>query len=196
MDDRIVMMGLPTSWMGFPTGTLMAGYTVHKVPLYTTVKAATTGVGTFMVANSLSMSFTCTLTPSRVTYSYHPAKGFTMTTTNLHLEKTEAMTQDSPYSLANECVTLSNGCKQWRKDGLIHRVDGPAEVHPNGSKVWIQNGLLHRVGGPAIEFYPSGNSWYIQGRQFTIDEYYLFVDQTTGEVFVPPGKKLLYEIQF
>jgi len=39
----------------------------------------------------------------------------------------------------------------WHIDGEIHREDGPAKIyHEGGSKRWMRNGFLHREDGPAI----------------------------------------------
>ncbi|NJO58776.1 MAG: hypothetical protein HC836_10640 [Richelia sp. RM2_1_2] len=45
-----------------------------------------------------------------------------------------------------------SGNKEWRKDGVLHRIDGPAVIWPDGSKEWYKNGRLHRIDGPAIEW--------------------------------------------
>ena len=54
-------------------------------------------------------------------------------------------------------------CKsiEWRKNGLLHREDGPAVVWSGGT-YWYKNGLLHRDNGPALETDPT-RSWYKNG---------------------------------
>lgn len=99
-----------------------------------------------------------------------------------------------------------------------HRLDGPAVVYDNGSDAWYYHGKLHREGGPAVSitrmggfhgWYKHGNhhrtdgpavvgsnglaEWWVDGRQFTEEEFDLYVDQSTGEVLVPPGKKLTHD---
>jgi hypothetical protein len=45
--------------------------------------------------------------------------------------------------------------------------------------------------GPTINHSRSFSGTYnVNGREFTEEEFNMYVDQTTGEVFVPPGKKL------
>lgn len=39
----------------------------------------------------------------------------------------------------------------WRKNGVIHRDDGPAVLHLNGLVCWYKDGILHREDGPALE---------------------------------------------
>jgi hypothetical protein len=47
-------------------------------------------------------------------------------------------------------TTDSNGVQKWRKNGDLHRVNGPAVIYPCGSEEWYQDGELHREDGPAV----------------------------------------------
>lgn len=59
--------------------------------------------------------------------------------------------------------------KVWYKDGRRHREDGPALVTDNCEK-WYFNGLLHRDGGPAIFYYKTGTyAWYKNGFRHRLD---------------------------
>lgn len=49
-----------------------------------------------------------------------------------------------------EVTVHDNGTVVWRKDGDLHRVDGPALRYPNGDEVWYLKGKLHREDGPAL----------------------------------------------
>lgn len=80
--------------------------------------------------------------------------------------------------------------------GQFHRVDGPAVTRELRHE-WYTDGKLHRIDGPAIE-YRNGrdkdlNKWFVQGRQLSESEFYLYVDTLSGEMFVPPGKRLRYD---
>lgn len=56
-----------------------------------------------------------------------------------------------------------DGQEFWYRNGKLHRDDGPAAVFPSGDKSWIQNGIYHRLDGPAVIF-PDGRSmWYRNG---------------------------------
>src|ERR1700722_19259688 len=46
--------------------------------------------------------------------------------------------------------TYKNKDKLWIKDGLWHRVDGPAVIYNNGNEHWYYQGRLHCEIGPAI----------------------------------------------
>jgi hypothetical protein len=88
----------------------------------------------------------------------------------------------------------SNGVIRWYNAvGHLHCDDGPAYISPpTGAKGWYRDGKRHRIDGPAMEW-PDAKEWWVDGRQFTEDEFNLFVDQETGEVLVPPGKKLTHD---
>jgi hypothetical protein len=112
-------------------------------------------------------------------------------------------------------VEGDDGQKQWWVDGKLHRVGGPAVVTPWGDEQWCENGHTHRddgpavtseshkswyrhgrrhrVDGPAVETKDGRDEWWVNGRKLTEDEFYRYVDQETGEVLIPPGKKLSYE---
>lgn len=78
--------------------------------------------------------------------------------------------------------------------GRLHREDGPAYVM-DGFAHWYLNGLLHCTQGPAV-YHGEGRNyrrWYVHGRQLTEREFDLYVDRLTGDVLIPPGKKLHYD---
>jgi hypothetical protein len=84
---------------------------------------------------------------------------------------------------------------RWLDDrGLLHRVGGPAVVHTRcDTSCWYHFGKRHRLDGPAVETGDGHDEWHVNGREFTEDEFYRYVDQLTGEVFVPPGKILVHD---
>ena len=57
----------------------------------------------------------------------------------------------------------SDGTKEWRQNGKLHREDGPASEYANGTKYWYRNGKLHREDGPAIEYADGAKYWYLNG---------------------------------
>jgi hypothetical protein len=120
------------------------------------------------------------------------------------------------HRLDGPAMCMSDGRQDWYKRGELHRVDGPAWIDKDVRR-WYQNGKayradgpsveyadgtnewrigykLHRIDGPAIEGGPSGKEfYYVDGRRFTEEEFYRYVDHLTGEVIIPPGKKLTYD---
>ena len=56
---------------------------------------------------------------------------------------------------------------EWRQNGKLHRLDGPALEHANDDKLWYQNGLRHRLNGPAVEWADGDKWWYINGVRMT-----------------------------
>lgn len=98
----------------------------------------------------------------------------------------------------------TSAAQHWYRYDVRHRDDGPAIIGSDGSKAWLVNGEYHRVDGPAIEKSRVVNKknpgsrtyddeYYIHGRRFTEEEFYRYVDQDTGEVLVPPGRKLTHD---
>ena len=67
------------------------------------------------------------------------------------------------------CTTYSNGTKEWRLNGKLHREDGPAAESANGTKEWWLNGKRHREDGPAYE-HPNGTKqWWLNGKRHRED---------------------------
>jgi hypothetical protein len=62
-----------------------------------------------------------------------------------------------------ECITFSNGQKEWFLNGKRHREDGPAVEYPNGNNYWCLNGKYHREDGPAVEWASGTKEWYLNG---------------------------------
>jgi hypothetical protein len=87
----------------------------------------------------------------------------------------------------------ADGSKAWAIHGLYHRVDGPAIQYSTGQTEWRINGKRHRLGAPAVTTEDGDKEYWVNGRQFTEGEFYRYIDQDTGEVLAPPGKKLAYD---
>jgi hypothetical protein len=60
--------------------------------------------------------------------------------------------------------------KAWYLYGKFHREDGPARECVDG-KEWYYHGKLHREDGPAIEYTNGNKEWYLQGTEYTEEEY-------------------------
>lgn len=91
-------------------------------------------------------------------------------------------------------IEYSNGvASRWYNHGVLHRVGGPAVDDVNGRSEWWFQGRPHRTDGPAIVVTGGPEEYFVNGRRFTEEEFYKYVDPETGEVFLPPGKKLTYD---
>lgn len=100
------------------------------------------------------------------------------------------------HRLDGPAIVFAGGGEEWWINGQLHRVDGPAVETCIGCKEWYLHDKRHRLGGPAVEYRSTLGQkiqYWVRGVRFTENEYYLYVDQLTGEVLVPPGKKLTYE---
>lgn len=67
-------------------------------------------------------------------------------------------------------VIMADGTKYWIREGDWHREDGPAIEYPNGERMWYRKNKLHREDGPAIEFPDGTKHWYRNGIELTNDE--------------------------
>ena len=69
-------------------------------------------------------------------------------------------------------VEKPNIAEEWFRDGLRHREDGPAVEWQSGTKEWFRDGLRHREDGPAIEYPNRLPEWNIHGFRFTKEDYW------------------------
>ncbi len=67
-------------------------------------------------------------------------------------------------------VEWNNGDKEWWINNKRHRTDGPA-VEKYYIKEWFINGKRHRNDGPAIEYNNGLRSWYLNGVQYSEEQY-------------------------
>lgn len=63
------------------------------------------------------------------------------------------------------------GFEAWYVDGIVHRLDGPAQTSVNGQR-WVVNGVLHRLDGPATIRPVTGDGdvevgWWVNGHEVT-----------------------------
>ena len=74
--------------------------------------------------------------------------------------------------------------KEWYKNGVFHRDDGPAVEWANGYKEWFINGKLHREDGPALIFPHGDEYWYKEGKQHRIDGPAMVRGDKTGHYWI------------
>ena len=61
-----------------------------------------------------------------------------------------------------------DGNKIWKdSDGLLHNHYGPAFIGIHGTEFWYKHGVLHCVSGPAISKPNGVKKWFIDGENFT-----------------------------
>jgi len=67
-------------------------------------------------------------------------------------------------------VQVDGDRTEWRLDGKLHRVDGPAiEYADGGAREWYLNGYLHREDGPAVEGANGDKAWFLNGKHHRED---------------------------
>ena len=47
----------------------------------------------------------------------------------------------------------------------------------NGTQAWYQNGQLHRTDGPSIEYANGNKFWYIEGKEYSEQEFTATVEK-------------------
>ena len=55
-----------------------------------------------------------------------------------------------------------------------HRINGPSSIFKDGNEHWYQDGKFHRLDGPAVigaHNNYSRNEWYIEGIEYSEDEF-------------------------
>ena len=68
------------------------------------------------------------------------------------------------YNVGNiTCCKCDNGSEFWSKNGILHRLDGPAVVYSSGAKLYYINGKPHRLNGPAIILSDGSIEYWING---------------------------------
>jgi hypothetical protein len=75
------------------------------------------------------------------------------------------MMSENNMSNLLELTVLSDGTKEYRLNGLVHRDDGPAVVWADGTiEEWFFHGHRHREDGPAITRKDGYESWWKNGK--------------------------------
>ena len=62
---------------------------------------------------------------------------------------------------------MSHREKEWRVNGRLHRIDGPAFIDSDGTQEWWINGKRHREDGPAFVGYKQ--LWFLNNKNITIE---------------------------
>ena len=60
--------------------------------------------------------------------------------------------------------TLDDRTREWHRNGMRHRDDGPAVERPDGAREWFRDGRRHRDDGLAIEWADGSREWYRSGK--------------------------------
>lgn len=78
-------------------------------------------------------------------------------------------------------LIFPDGSYEWRIDGELHRLDGPA-VHRIDQDQWWVNGSRHRLDGPAIEdrIKPQHSTWWICGNNIKTYQHYQLITKCSN----------------
>lgn len=69
-------------------------------------------------------------------------------------------------------TTNAHGEVRYRRDGVLHRINGPALDCPNGYQVWYKFGNEHRDDGPARIRANGDVEYFLDGVEFDNIELY------------------------
>jgi hypothetical protein len=85
-------------------------------------------------------------------------------------------------------VRESNGCQNWFKKGIHHRVDGPAIIFADGAESWYEEGKLHRDDDlPAVIRVSGEKQWYQKGKLHREGDQPAIIHPTRGEQYYLEG---------
>ena len=73
------------------------------------------------------------------------------------------------HRLDGPAIERADGSEFWFHNGYIHRLDGPAVKFANGNTVWKRHGKFHRLDGPAAEYHGLGKEWWQNGKRHRLD---------------------------
>ena len=65
-----------------------------------------------------------------------------------------------PRPIEPTIAELPDGTREWRRHGVLHRLDGPAVEGADGTLEWWRDGKRHRDDGPAIE--ATEDRWWVR----------------------------------
>jgi len=60
--------------------------------------------------------------------------------------------------------------EEWYKNGMLHRIGGPARSHA-GNLFWYKEGKLHNLGGPAVIEKAGPRQYWIDGVKYSPKQY-------------------------
>jgi hypothetical protein len=107
--------------------------------------------------------------------------------------------------------------RQWKLNGMLHRIDGPTIIWRNGNEYWYKYNRYHRNILPDGTAEPSisctnvtgtrYNVWYVDGKKHRIDgpaymdssglhEYYIDGEFMTIETFINKVNRMVYPMLF
>jgi hypothetical protein len=110
----------------------------------------------------------------------------------LYLDHVDSCKQED-----EEVIEYSDKTKVYFRNGQYHRLDGPAITYDDGSKLWYKENKLHREDGPAIEWVNNQNFYYLDGVEYSENDYYTKVNkniiQTNTQLeYIRDPKQILY----
>lgn len=76
---------------------------------------------------------------------------------------------NSQENSESELVVHPDGLREYRRNGVLHRVGGPAKEDLGGNKKYYIEGKLHREDGPAFTRSDGYEEWRLNGEKHRTD---------------------------
>jgi len=83
--------------------------------------------------------------------------------------------EEIPKDFSGYCYIESTQEHQWRLNGKLHRLDGPAVIYDSGTEVWYKHGMFHRLDGPACKLKNGDDfrcEYWINGVNYSVESYW------------------------
>ena len=78
-------------------------------------------------------------------------------------DRTEWRLNGKLHRIGGPAIECSDGTKVWFERGELHRIGDPAVERADGTKAWYEHNKLHRIGDPAVERADGSKEWYEHG---------------------------------
>ena len=92
-------------------------------------------------------------------------------------------------------VEHASGVKEWYLNNQRHREDGPARIWVGECREWWFKNQLHREDGPAIEFEDGTKAWFLNGVEYTEEEFNNKMNSCDGKEVEIEGKTYILKLK-
>lgn len=87
-------------------------------------------------------------------------------------------------------IVHADGCREWRMNGVLHRLHGPAIIRKDGTQEWFLNGKQHREGDvPAIIRADGALFWCQNGQLHRNGDAPAFIDASGTQIWYRHGER-------
>ena len=78
-----------------------------------------------------------------------------------------------PDDFVGRCYCKLQAAYYWiGKNKVYHREDGPAVLYDSGTEIWMKDGMWHRLDGPALSSKDFPNTYWINDKAVSDEDFY------------------------